>query len=284
MHDDLPSLTARRVAISRAAHQLYDEPKVFEDPLALRIVGVQCAQEIQTHRERFDTLLERHLRAFVAARSRIAESALAAAIRRGIAQYVILGAGLDTFAYRNAYPPSVLRVFEVDHPATQAWKRRQLSAADVVVPGSLTFVPVDFETQMLPGCLQRCGFRDDLPSAFSWLGVTMYLSREAVMSTLSYVARVLPRGSGIVFDYTVPPASIGVLRRIVVSAIMRRVAAAGEPWRTFFDPRELQAELSATGFDHVDDLGPTELNQQYFGDRSDGLQVGSVGHVMMART
>jgi methyltransferase (TIGR00027 family) len=281
---DRPSHTAYRVALSRAVHQILDRPpRVLDDPIALGIVGPAGIEEIRAHPLRFNTRLARYLRAFVVARSRVAEEALAAALRRGVRQYVVLGAGLDTFAYRNPHPASHLRVFEVDHPATQAWKRRQLEAGGIAVPPSLAFVPVDFESDGLAARLVSGGLRDDEPCFFSWLGVTMYLTRTAIASTLSYVAS-LPRGSGIVFDYAVPPASLSLLRRLVVGAVMRAVAAAGEPWKTFFEPATLAAELAALGFRELEDLGSEELNARFFRGRSDRLRVGGLGRVMCAHS
>ena len=136
-----PSRTAHRVAVRRAAHQIWDHPRVFEDPVALRIIGPDEAAAISPAKPE-ETTFERHLRAFVVVRSRYAEEQLAEAVARGVRQYVVLGAGLDTFAYRNPFPD--LKVFEVDHPATQAWKRRLLEAVAIPVPASLTFVAVDF--------------------------------------------------------------------------------------------------------------------------------------------
>jgi methyltransferase (TIGR00027 family) len=281
---DQPSLTAQRVAFARAAHQLYDHPKILDDPLALQIIGAGGAAGIRAHRARFDFTLARYLRAFVVARSRIAEDALAAAVARGVRQYVILGAGLDTFAYRNPYPAALLRVFEVDHPATQAWKQRSLSEAAIAAPESLTFVPIDFETETLAARLAEAGLRTDAPAAFSWLGVTVYLSHDAIRDTLRYVATALPRGSGIVFDYAVPLSAVSLLRRLTVRLLMHRVAAAGEPWKTFFDPQTLAAELRTLGFAQVEDFGPDELNARFFKGRADGLEVGRLGHVMSARS
>ena len=142
------SRTARRVAIRRAAHQLLDHPRVLDDPLALRIIGAEAAEELRSNPKEHHAF-SRAFRAFMAARSRYAEDELAGAVERGVRQYVVLGAGLDTFAYRN--PHAGLRVFEVDHPATQAWKREQLSAAGIAIPAALTFVPVDFERQTSGG-------------------------------------------------------------------------------------------------------------------------------------
>jgi methyltransferase (TIGR00027 family) len=279
---DRPSHTAYRVALSRAAHQILDRPRVLEDPVALTVVGAAGAEEIRAHPLRFNTRMARYLRAFVVARSRVAEEALAEALRLGVRQYVVLGAGLDTFAYRNPHPASRLKVFEVDHPATQAWKRRQLEAGGIAVPPSLTFVPVDFESGSLADELRGGGLRDDEPCFFSWLGVTMYLTPTAIAATLRYVAS-LPRGSGIVFDYAVSPATLGLVRRLVVGAVMRAVAAVGEPWKTLFAPATLAAELAALGFTELEDLGRDELNARFFRGRSDGLRVGGLGRVMYAR-
>jgi methyltransferase (TIGR00027 family) len=280
---DAPSHTAYRVAVSRAAHQLLDEPHVLEDPIALAIVGAAAVAAIRAAPLRYRLPPARYLRAFLVARSRVAEEALARAVRRGVRQYVVLGAGLDTFAYRNPYPADGLTVFEVDHPATQAWKRGQLETAGIALPPSLRFVAVDFETQQLGEPLAGAGLRAEEPAFFSWLGVSMYLTRAAIGATLGYVAG-LPRGSGIVFDYAVPPAGLSPVRRLVVHALLKRVAAAGEPWKTFFEPRALAAELRALGLTELEDLGPEELNARFFAERSDGLRTGALGRVMCARS
>ena len=279
---DGPSRTAYRVALSRAAHLLLDQPVVLADPLAPAIVGEQGVREIRAAPWRFRLPLARHLRAFLVARGCLAEQTLADVLRRGVRQYVVLGAGLDTFAYRNPYSGQQLEVFEVDHPATQAWKRRQLAAAGIAQPASLTFVSVDFESETLRERLASAGFRSGAPALFSWLGVTMYLTRAALHGTLSYVAS-LPAGSGIVFDYAVPPATLSLARRVVVRTVMRHVAAAGEPWQSFLAPGELAGELRALGFTRLEDFGPAELNARFFAGRGDGLQVGGLGRVMSAR-
>jgi len=280
---DQPSRTAWRVALSRAAHQIFDRPPVLEDPIALAIVGERGLAQIRAAALRYKPSPSRYLRAFLVARSRVAEEALADSVRHGVRQYVVLGAGLDTFAYRNPYPASELRVFEVDHPATQALKRRQLAAASLAPPASLVFVPVDFERERLPERLESAGFRAAEPAFFSWLGVTMYLSRAAALGTLGFIAR-LPEGSGVVFDYALPPATLSLVRRVVQRAVMRRVAAAGEPWKSFFDPRELAAELRSLGFRQLEDLGPEAINARYFSERLDGLRVGGLGHIISARS
>jgi len=276
-----PSATAERVAMRRAAHQVLDDPPVFNDPLALRIVGSAKAEALQAQTEPSErTPLSSYLRAFMAARSRFAEDQLALAVSNGTRQYVILGAGLDTFAYRST--DEAVRVFEVDHPATQAWKRQRLAEVGIAVPPHLTFAPVDFETQTLADGLRAAGFDTGLCTFFSWLGVTQYLTQEGVMATLRFIAS-MPAGSAVVFDYGISPSLLQPPQRAAFDALARRVAAAGEPWRTFFDPAGLEAELRALGFGQVEDTGPDALNARYFKDRTDGLRVGSLTHLMYAR-
>ena len=273
------SRTAHRVAIRRAAHQLLDEPRVLDDPLALLIIGDETAQELQSNPKEHHAF-SRAFRAFMAARSRYAEDELARAVAQGVTQYVILGAGLDTFAYRNPHPG--LRVFEIDHPATQIWKREQLQAAAIAIPPSLTFVPVDFEQQTLESGLNLSGFDGTAPAFFSWLGVTPYLTHAACMATLSLIAR-MPAGSGVVFDFAVDPALLNPGQRQALDALSKRVAAAGEPFQLFFGPEKLQDELKSLGFHRTEFLQGKELNARYFKDRTDGLLVrGGLGHLMAA--
>lgn len=278
-----PSRTAQLVAIRRAAHQLLDRPKVFDDPLALSIIGQESALALQTGQyQSEDPQLSLHLRAFYVARSRYAEDELALAVGRGVRQYVILGAGLDTFAYRNPYPERALRVFEVDHPATQAWKRARLEEAGISLPVDLTFAPVDFEGQKLADGLQDAGYDPRLSAFFSWLGVTPYLTTEAVMTMLRFIAST-PIGSGVIFDYTILASLLPTDQLFIFDALVKRVDWVREPWQTFFDPAELVENLLAMGFGHVEDIGPAEINAKYFKDRTDELRVGSLAHIMSAR-
>lgn len=226
--------------------------------------------------------LSSYLRAFVAARSRYAEEELVLGIRRGVRQYVILGAGLDTFAYRNPHPEGALQVFEVDHPATQSWKRDRLEAVGITLPGDLTFAPIDFETQTLMEGLGGAGYDPGKCTFFSWLGVTEYLTTEAVMATLRFIASA-PAGSGVVFDYMISPGLLTPAQRSRFDSLARRVAAAGEAWQSFFNPELLAGDLRAMGFRYVEDNGPVEINARYFKDRKDGLRVGSLSHVMNAQ-
>jgi methyltransferase (TIGR00027 family) len=267
----------------RAAHQIFDNPKVFEDPIAFSIIGAQGVSNIRSEKRKFESRIHKYLRAIVVARSRFVEDELSEAINRGIRQYVILGAGLDTFAYRNPHPSVGLRVFEVDFPSTQEWKRQQLDAANISIPESLAFTPIDFENQALADQLVEAGFRTDELSFFSWLGVTMYLSRETMMKTMEYISSFTSPGSGIVFDYVIPPSSQRFLRRLVFRLLSNKVRSFGEPWQTFYDPNSLIKDLKAVGFTQVEDIGPEEINARYFKDRTDKLMVGNFGHLMKAQ-
>ncbi len=283
MREDRPSGTAQRVAIRRAAHMLLDKPTVFDDPLALRIIGSQSALSLQADPQQSETgPLSPYLRAFVAARSRYSEEELASGIHRGVSQYVILGAGLDTFAYRSPYPPGVLQVFEVDHPRTQTWKRARLEEVGITLPRDLILAPVDFEKQTLAEGLLDAGYDQGKCTFFSWLGVTEYLTTEAVMTTLSFIAST-PVGSAVVFDYMLSPSLLTPAQRSRFDALAQRVASAGEPWRAFFDPPLLTEDLRGMGFGYVEDNGPEEINARYFKDRKDGLRVGSLSHLMKAQ-
>jgi methyltransferase (TIGR00027 family) len=270
-----------RVAERRAAHQVLDQPPVFEDPYAVRILGA-AGEKVSAGSAGLQDPVSRAFRAFMAVRSRYAEDRLAAAVARGVRQYVVLGAGLDTFAYRNPHAELGLRVFEVDHPATQAWKRELVEAAGIAAPPALTYAPVDFERQELGDGLRRAGFRTGEAAWFGWLGVTPYLTEEAFLATVGFIA-FMPRSSGVVFDYAVSPSSLKPLERVAVAALARRVAAAGEPFKLFFEPRDLADRLSRMGFTDIEDLGSEEINARYFEDRTDGLRVrGGVGRLLSA--
>jgi methyltransferase (TIGR00027 family) len=266
-------LTAQRVAMRRAAHQILDDPRVLDDPIAIPILGVEI--------EKNDSTFSRSMRAFMVVRSRYAEDQLAMAVANGVRQYVVLGAGLDTFACRNPFPQ--VRVFEVDHPATQAWKRERLTAAGIAIPSESGFVAIDFEKQKLDVELAAAGFRRAEPAFFSWLGVTPYLSREAFEGTLCFIAG-MPPGSGVAFDFAVKRAALGFMERMALDELSRRVAAAGEPFQLFFDPKTLVEDLKRMGFSQVELLGRDEINARYFANRSDKLCVrGGLGQLLSAQ-
>jgi methyltransferase (TIGR00027 family) len=281
MEEGRPSTTATIAAMIRAAHLLWDDaPKIFQDPLALGLSGVESPGALQaTLRAR---QAEPYNYAGVLVRQRYAEDELATAMRRGVGQYVILGAGLDSFAYRRPDLATLLRVFEVDHPATQQWKRARLGALSVNLPSNLTFIPLDFEQHTLADGLPTGGHRPELPTFFSWLGVTHYLTEEAVFTTLRYVAS-LASGSEIVFQYFLPEALFDDENRRLLALWKERRASVGEPVLSQFEPTTLAARVRECGFTQVWDVGPEELDARYFAGRTDGLRASPHSHLMKAR-
>jgi methyltransferase (TIGR00027 family) len=278
-----PSRTALGAALHRAAHQLLDQPLVFPDALALKVLGHDRRALLRSYLARQKKSGSHAMRAFIVMRSRYAEDQLASSVARGTRQYIVLGAGLDTFAYRNPFDERV-RVFEVDHPATQDWKRKRLDEQGIGLPSSLTFVPVDFETDNLGACLDRAGFDRTAPVCISWLGVTIYLTREAVFETLRFVAQSCASGSAITFDFAVPDAELTDRERSLRNAGAARVAEAGEPWISYFNPEELTADLRGIGFAHATGLEPEAVNARYFSGRVDGFRVTGSGRMMTAGT
>jgi methyltransferase (TIGR00027 family) len=271
MQTGTPSRTALRVATVRAAHGLLDDPVIFDDPLALRILGPEAEAALRADPNQHNDPMSRGLRAALVVRSRVAEEELARAARQGVRQYVVLGAGLDTFAYRNPYAERGLRVFEIDHPATQEWKRDCLGAAGIAVPDSLTFAPVDFEQGgTLAGALAAAGFDRAAPTCFSWLGVTIYLTEEAVFGTLGWIAGSAP-GSSVTFDFREPLERLNPVERSITERVMAWAAEAGEPWIAAFGPEALRARLLELGFARAEALLPDALNRLYLPNRADGL-------------
>ncbi len=274
MLDTVASRTAHRVAVRRAEHQVLDSPRLFEDPLSLRIIEPESLAKIRPGQVNRKQRLTKSFRAFMALRSRWAEDELVKAVGQGIGQgirqYVILGAGLDTFAYRN--PDPELQVFEVDHPATQAWKQERLAGAGIPIPASMEFVAAHFERESVAEALARTSFRPDAPAFFAWLGVIPYLTDAAFEETLRFVA-TRPEGSGIVFDYAIPRTMLNPVESMALDALSLHVANAGEPFRLFFEPEALMARLLDMGFHSIEDLGRDQMNARYYAGRADGLRV-----------
>lgn len=278
MEEAIPSRTALSVALRRAAHQLYDSPLVFEDPLAVTILGEAYAEDLRRTPVRADRPFSFALRAHIVARSRYAEDNLRQAVAAGVRQYVLLGAGLDTFAYRNPWPQ--LRVFEVDHPATQNWKGELLATNHIAIPENLTWVSVDFERQSVPERLARAGFNRSAPAFFAWLGVVPYLTLEAFRATVELIASQSV-GSGMALDYALPRAALPPQEQLAHDSLASRVQLAGEPFQLFFTPSEIAAEFSA--FRRVEDIGSVEINARYFRERDDQLRLlGSGGRFLSA--
>jgi methyltransferase (TIGR00027 family) len=278
METGQPSRTALGAAGHRAAHQVLEGGRIFSDPLALSILGANAEAAIRKARE---DPARRALRLFIAVRTRFAEDALAAAVTRGVRQLVVLGAGLDTYAYRNPFGAQ-LRVFEVDHPATQAWKRQLLAEAAIALPDTLTFVPVDFEHETLAQGLAATAFDPAQSTFFTWLGVVPYLTEQAVLATLAFIAS-LPGGAHVVFDYSNPPAS-GPGHDAYADAreaLAKRVAALGEAFQSNFETAALHVQLTALGLREIEDLGPAAIRERFFGIR-EGPSPDRGGHILRA--
>ncbi|NOT57614.1 MAG: class I SAM-dependent methyltransferase, partial [Deltaproteobacteria bacterium] len=290
-----PSGTALSAALLRAVHLVCDgEPPILRDDLAAGLCGVQDPARLQALLARMrteattvvgaaqaDTVL-RAVRAAVLTRTRYTEEAVRAALPRGLTQYVILGAGLDTFAYRHRDLAATLHVFEVDHPTTQAWKRARLQALQIPLPAHLTFIPVDFERQSLMEALIIGGYRPEVPALFSLLGVTQYLTADAVWATLRHVATA-STGSEVVCGYLVPPSSLDTDNQRVLTFLQAITATRGEPIRTFFTPDAVASGLSALGFSEIRDIGSDGVLAQYTHGRTDGLQTPQTHRLVHAR-
>lgn len=275
-----PKISAYRVALLRAFHQTEERPPVFVDPLALRVIGEKGRAELSDSPEKFRDRLSVGLRVSLAVRSRLAEEEFEAARARGVGQLVILGAGLDTYAYRRP-PGGAERIFEVDLPGTQRMKRALLAAEGIAEPQGVVYAAADFERQTLREALAAAGFAFDAPAFFSWLGVAMYLEEAAVLDTLALIG-ALARGSGVVFDYPVDHALLTERERGAALHLMERLAARGEPWKCAFSPDGLREELSRRGFREIADFGPDELNSRYLSGREDGLKKGGVTRIARA--
>jgi methyltransferase (TIGR00027 family) len=281
MQQGQPSRTAWGAAAHRAAHQVLERGCIFTDPLAVRILGVDAEAAV---RDAANDPPRRSLRLFIAVRTRFAEDAFATAVaRRAVRQLVVLGAGLDTYAYRTSFGEG-LRIFEVDHPATQAWKRQRLAEAAIPAPCGLIFAPVDFERETLADGLTTVGFVPAQETFFTWLGVVPYLTEQAVFSTLGFIAS-LPGGAHVVFDYANPPTSSPGQDEYAAlhETLAARVASLGEAFKSVFETDALHAKLTALGFREVEDLGPRLIRERYFAGRR-GSMPDRGGHIVRATT
>lgn len=257
------SRTALGVAALRAAHLLLDgEPWILEDPIALRLLSPEVLPHLMDQ-ARLQHPTARALRSHVLLRSRVAEDHLERACADGVRQCVILGAGFDTFAYRQPPWASALTVFEVDHPASQSAKQARIRAAAIEAPTNLVHAPIDFERTSLDEGLRLAGFDPSQPAFFTWLGVTMYLTRPAVQAVFSFVGS-LPSGSRMVFTFAQPEEG-------GASHLADLAASVGEPWITRFAPEDLTATLHNAGFTGVKVLAPEEARDRFFLGRADGL-------------
>jgi methyltransferase (TIGR00027 family) len=248
------SKTALAVAALRAYHHLADpEPKLLDDPIAHRLVDATLNERMEHEPARLGEPLYGDLRLHVLLRSRYAEDELGAAVARGVRQFVSLGAGFDTFAYRQPAWAHAIAIYEADQPATQAEKRRRLAMAEIPIPGNVRYAAIDFERTPLREGLRASGLDESRAVFFAWLGVMPYLSAAAVDATFAYVA-ALPQGSSIVFDFATARTPL---------AVAEIARDAGEPWLTRYDAAALERTLQGLGFAEVVFLTPEHAWQRY---------------------
>ena len=272
------SRTALMIARQRAAHQLLDHGSILNDPFALKIL----------HEDEKDVLqfanahpLASIGRLFTTARSRIAEDALSRSVERGVQQIVILGAGLDTFALRNPHGVRQIRIYEVDHPATQAWKLERLADAQIAVPPWLILVPVDFERDDVGEKLVAAGFQQNSPAFFTWLGVVPYLTQDAIDRTLDYMSSI--QNSEVVFDYVEPPEAFSEELRQLEKARAEQLEKIGERSDSRFEPAGIASILRSHGFCAIEDINFQEIVSR-FGHAVQGLAPGHAAvHVVHAK-
>jgi methyltransferase (TIGR00027 family) len=278
MKPNEPSRTALMIARQRAAHQVLDHGAILSDPFAVKILSEDEKDILQFANAH---PLASIGRLFSAARSRIAEDALSGAVERGIRQIVILGAGLDTFALRNPYGARQIRIYEVDHPATQEWKRQRLADAQLAVPPWLDFVPVDFESDELGKMLAGAGFQQNSPAFFTWLGVVPYLTQDAIDRTLDYIALI--QDSEVVFDYMEPPQAFSEQVKEFVTKRTEQLEKMNERSVGRFEPAGIAAILRSHGFADIEDVNFQEIRSR-FGGAVQGLAPGQAGfHVVHAK-
>jgi methyltransferase (TIGR00027 family) len=262
------SQTAFTAAAARAAHLIVDaEPYIFADTVAEAMLGDRAGELLAYHRLHGDHPVLAGARAQVLIRARVAEHLLG---ESGVEQYVILGAGLDSFAYRSPLARE-LRVFEVDHPATQAVKRDRLAAAGLRPLTDVRHVPVDLEADRLLPHLAAHGFDAGRPAFVSWLGVSMYLTREAVGATLDQVAELAP-GSRLVLDHMVPAGLRDAAGQTYVDLVAPHAAESGEPWLSFFAPDEMAGLLAGRGFGAVRGVDQRDALEPELWQRTDALR------------
>jgi len=267
----MPSRTALTAAAARAAHLIVDHPPfIFEDTAAAVLLGDLSDDLIRYHREHCDHPVLATARTQVICRSRYAEDRIAEAAARGVSQYILLGAGLDTFGFRSALGRQ-LRVFEVDHPATQGWKRRALTAAGMPVPPHVTFVPAELGVGTLIAALQSAGFDLTRPAVVGWLGVTMYLDVSAISATLAELSACTP-GTEVIVDYMLPAGGRDATADDYVSQVSQFAAEGGEPWRSLLAPDQVQAMLGEHGFTVLEHVRQRDAVPGALWERSDPIR------------
>jgi len=296
MKEDKASLSAIMTACIRAHHSMYDTPKIFDDFLACDLIPQEALLSIKQHfskdkqsnypehtvtpSDQTITLASFTKSTSVLSRARYTEDVLEEAVRQRVKQYVILGAGLDTFAFRRPEMMDCLEVFEVDHPATQNLKLHRLAELGWEHPAHLHFIPVDFTKENLATALTRSPYYDpNVKSFFSWLGVTMYLTREEVFSTLRSITDIAPEGSAVIFDYFDSDAFIPEKSSPIMKKKQEIFQKLGEKIITGFNPLTLDEDIASLGLSLHEDLSPEDIEERYFRGRKDGHHAPEHGHI-----
>ncbi|MBY0421436.1 MAG: class I SAM-dependent methyltransferase, partial [Parvularculaceae bacterium] len=278
--DGRPSRTAMMTAMARGAHRLLDaRPWILDDPFGMMLVGASAREVFDARKGPYTPDMLSDIRAFIAARARFAEDRLESG---GFTQYVIVGAGLDSFVWRRPDLLKRMRVFEVDHPLTQAWKRARAAEIGLWPPKDVVYAGCDFEREALGEALTRAGFDWAAPSFFTWTGVTMYISVAASEATLATVARCAA-GSEIVFTYTPDPATLDERARFMSRAFATIATAAGEPPVTSFTTPALEDLVRRAGLDLVAHPNADDLAALYFAQRPDALRPYGMERIAAAR-
>lgn len=269
------SRTAEGAAAVRAVHHLYDDPVIFDDPFAIELIDWKLARLCRSHIFRW--LMREPIElglgpVFVCSFcfSRYAEERLDELVSSGVDQYVLVGAGLDSFVLRRRDLADVLRVYELDHPASQRVKRERLASVAGSLPGNLELVPIDFERETLSDALSATRFSADRPAFFCWLGTVVYLTRSAVFETLGSLSRFAAPGSEVVFDYMGTTEGLRAGDRLATDFLRRATRTMGEPLVSEFDPQVLPEEVCRLGYELVANLSPKDLETRYLAGRWDG--------------
>lgn len=279
MRADRASRTAEYVAMHRAAHQVFDVPPIFDDPFAVVMTDPLFARALLADPEPEQRGLAPGRRAFLAARSRYAEDRLALAIEQGCEQYVVLGAGFDTFCMRNVN--QALSVFEIDHPATQAIKLANLREAGIGMPARTSFYAADFTRQSVGEILHEAGVAYDRRIFVSWLGVTQYLPTETVRAALHDIGSFGSQVE-IVFDYTLHYALQSAAQRSVFDKWRSLADLEGEPFQSMFTPDEVIALCASAGFSAARTESLDELNARYCAAGGNGLRIEGINQLAYA--
>lgn len=283
MTNDNRSGLAEYTAMMRAQHYLHDEhPLILEDPFALRLLSPQLAE--YARETRLQGPIGLRVGALILGRSRYAEDCFEIALNGGVRQYVSLGAGLDTYPLRRPDLVTLVRIYEIDQPATQQWKKQLLESSGCGIPDNLEFVPANLEEETVLQALARSSFSSTEPAFFSWLGTTMYLTREAVFRTLESFMDSLAPGSEIVFDYRVPIEFVSPEDVDSVQVGWKASEIMGEPQYAWLNPLTLPDEMREVGFEVVETLTPQQMAERYFSQRNDALQPMTHHHYIHLRT